>query len=371
MNDSIKPLENRFEGWYYDGESPVRHAVAITLSADGLHVAPLDGELSIWTYDTLRIVSNGDYGEPVRLERTAGVGVESAAISGTGFLDSLNQYAPDAVTAGRPFLDLRSWQSVLVAGLGVALVASVLYFSGARWMADTAARFMPRFAEERMGKAVVNILAPAELRCEDPKRLVEITKLVDRLAAAAGSEYQFRVIYVDRPIVNAFAAPAGYIVVYSGLLLETASPEEFAGVLAHEMEHVIHKHSTRAIGRKFSGSTILSLMVVDSGGTPAALQAAVGLLDLQYQRDDEEEADLQSVPLLAKAGIAADGLVRFMRRLYANPNRSEISKYLSSHPALLDRANAMQWESRKVSAPATSIMTFEQWAQACAACAPK
>jgi len=54
-------------------------------------------------------------------------------------------------------------------------------------------------------------------------------------------------------IVDAFAAPGGYIVVFRGLLEKTPTPEEFAGVLAHEMQHVLLKHSARAIAREFSG----------------------------------------------------------------------------------------------------------------------
>ena len=51
-------------------------------------------------------------------------------------------------------------------------------------------------------------------------------------------------------VVNAFAAPGGYIVVYRGLLDQAATTEEFAGVLGHEMQHVILKHSDRAIARR-------------------------------------------------------------------------------------------------------------------------
>ena len=77
---------------------------------------------------------------------------------------------------------------------------------------------------------------------------VVIDELVLTLTKALPSNpYAFRVSVVDSPVVNAFAAPGGYIVIYKGLLKYTKSPEELAGVLAHEIEHVIHRHVTRML----------------------------------------------------------------------------------------------------------------------------
>jgi predicted Zn-dependent protease len=132
----------------------------------------------------------------------------------------------------------------------------------------------------------------------------------------------------------------------------------------------MHKQTTRALARAYSGSTVLSLMVIDSGGTPAHCRQRSDWY-LQYRRDAEEEADLDSVPPLAKAGISANGLVMFLRRLEANPYLSEPSQYLSSHPALLDRANGLQQEARKMAVPAGSLMAAEQWFKARAVCAAK
>src|SRR5437879_2247258 len=131
MSVSIKPLGNRFEAWYYDGKTPLRHPIAVELSPEGLRIFFPDGEQSVWSYAALRIASNGDYGEPVRLERNAGAPGEAAVISGIEFVDALDQYAPDLVAQARPFLDLGSWQSVLVSCLGVAALAGLFYFTGA------------------------------------------------------------------------------------------------------------------------------------------------------------------------------------------------------------------------------------------------
>jgi Zn-dependent protease with chaperone function len=72
------------------------------------------------------------------------------------------------------------------------------------------------------------------------------------MAAAPGSPYHVRLLVADSPVVNAFAAPGGRIVVFRGLLEKTGRPEELAGVLAHEMQHVVLRHPLEAILRQIS-----------------------------------------------------------------------------------------------------------------------
>jgi beta-barrel assembly-enhancing protease len=62
--------------------------------------------------------------------------------------------------------------------------------------------------------------------------------------------YPFLVTVVDQPMVNAFATPGGFIVILHGLLDRTASAEELAGVLAHEIQRVVHRDTTRAVLRR-------------------------------------------------------------------------------------------------------------------------
>jgi len=313
----------------------------------------------VWLSSDLKIATKGSYGEPVRIEGTGGAAL---VFESADFFEALRQHG--LASSAIP-LDLRGWPAVLMCCLAIALLGGVLYTQGVRLAADQAARFMPAALEKRLGISIASVLAPEETRCHDVAALHRLDPVIDRLKTAAGAQYHFQVIYVNQGIINAFAAPAGYIVVFRGLLDETQSAEEFAGVLAHEMEHVILRHSDRAIAREFSGRALLSLMAVDSSGTPTAIQAGARLASLSYQRSDEGAADLAGAALLARAHIRTDGLAAFLRRLQTNSSASEPAvRYLSTHPAMAERVDALEAAAVNIAQPQQPLMSPEEWQRA-------
>lgn len=365
MTPLIRPLAGRYEGSYFDGRIPLRHPASVDIGVEGVRILLTDAEPVDWPHEEIRVRNDGSYQEPVRLER----GVESLAIADASFLEALRQFAPLRAAQASSEFRLSGWPMVLLACLAIAGLAWVFSFWGLRWVADEMARFTPRSVEERLGGAVIKLYVPRSTLCAiDPQAEARLTGVVDRLAAVAGARYEFRVTYANQSVVNAFAAPAGYIVFYRGLLEKAETPEEFAGVLAHEMQHVIHKHSTRAVVRELSGRALLALMTVDSSRAPGTFEAAHALLNLQYQRSDEEQADVEGVRMLARAGVRADGLAAFLRRVHADPATWEPSPYFSSHPALLERAATVEAEARRLGGAAAPLMSAEEWAAARKVC---
>lgn len=359
----IRPLDNSFEAFYYDGLAAVRHPATLELGSAELNIEIAGRAALVWPYVTLRFAADGSYGEPVRIEHGS---AEALVIESRDFVEALLQHG---VTRRAIPLDLRRWPAVLLCCIAIAVIGSVFYVGGVRLASEQAARFMPASMEKRLGLAVVSILAPEQSRCTDSEH--QLQRVVDRLQTATESKQQFQVIYVNQGIVNAFAAPGGYIVVFRGLLDETETPEEFAGVLAHEMQHVLLKHSTRALAREFSGRALLSLMAVDSGGTPGAIQASVRLANLSYQRSDEESADLRGAALLSRAHVRTDGLATFLRRIQTITPGVGIGNYLSNHPATEDRIEALELETRKLKGGSMPLMTPEDWVAARAVCSSK
>lgn len=165
-----------------------------------------------------------------------------------------------------------------------------------------------------------------------------------RLAAAGpGSAYTFRITVVDQPAVNAFAAPGGYLIIHLGLLAATQTPAELAGVLAHEMQHVLHRHATRALFREISMRALLSLLVGDAGGLGQALETAGTLGELRYRRQDEETADRDGMKLIQAARVDPNGMVSFLRRLSREESDAPHSRaYLSTHPLTAERIKQME-----------------------------
>jgi len=243
----ISPIETVFDASYFDGQTTVRHAARVTAGVEALLVEVEGAPARYWLHGDVHLAADGIYGEPVRVER----GTEAITVADGRFLECLRQlaprwYAPSKVDS----FYSRSWASVLLSTLIIAVVAGSAYFWGIRLLADGLARVAPQRMEERLGNSAVAILAPPSTLCNDRTAMEPLERLTARLAAAARSKYRIRVLCSNNPMINAFAAPGGTVVVFRGLLEEIESPEELAGVLAHEIQHVTHKHATRALMRE-------------------------------------------------------------------------------------------------------------------------
>lgn len=221
--------------------------------------------------------------------------------------------------------------------LGAAALVLVLFFTQFGRAIDVAAMRVPRQWEERMGALVAETVTATTPRQSAGAATAMLEDLGGRLATAASSPYTFRWILVDSPQVNAMAAPGGYVIVFSGLLREAESAEEVAGVLAHEVQHVVLRHSLRGLVRSLGWRVTLSLLLGNAGelGTPIAAWAEK-LGNLGFSRRQESEADEHGVRLLRAAGIDPRGLATFFERL--SHDKTEPPAFLSTHPASSDRA---------------------------------
>src|ERR1700687_3340881 len=172
----IRPLDNSFEAFYYDGLAAVRHPARVDLGAAQLNIGISGRTALVWSYSALQFASDGSYGEPVRIEHGS---AEALVIQSRDFVEALRQHG---VTRRAIPLDLRRWPAVLLCCIAIAAIASILYISGVRLASEQAARFMPASMEKRLGNAIVTILAPQQARCVDSEH--HLQSVVDRLQAA-------------------------------------------------------------------------------------------------------------------------------------------------------------------------------------------
>ena len=182
--------------------------------------------------------------------------------------------------------------------------------------------------EERLGAQVVLLLAPEDRRIDDPncqKAIEGIAHLL--METEQSSPYNLHIILKRDPVINAFAAPGGYIVIHDGLLRKTKSPEELAAVLAHEIQHILQRHSTRAILRELSIGMLFSALSGDAGGLHYALETVRTLGGLRFRRQDEAEADQKGLQMLQKAKIDPKGMVAFFETL--EKEVGDIPRFLS------------------------------------------
>ncbi len=235
--------------------------------------------------------------------------------------------------------------------------------------ADAIARAVPAEWERSIGAATASALIGGKRVCDAPAGQAALDALTARLAAAGGiAAAGLRVRVLDDRVVNALAAPGGEVIVYRGLLDKAESAEELAGVLAHELAHVEHRHGLRSVVRA-AGLFVLTSAL--TGGSDAAA-AAAALVGLSYSREFEREADADGARMLHATGIGTEGLQAFFARLERERPRSSGSlwDYVSTHPADADRVSALRGAAAAAERPAgpAPAMSAADWAAVKAIC---
>ena len=329
----------RGTGSYFDGERAARREVEVELVSGGIRILDAESgrrELAFWEYRDLRPVDEPVGDGPQRIR--AGNGRARLVVEEATLIAALSARAPRLADRepGWARLGLR-WAGLLALSIAVLLAALWL---GLPRFADQVARIVPRQWEANLGENLVEPVTRALARfegtdevafCTDPRGVGSLTELTRRLAPAA-SPYRFVVRVVNLEMVNAFAFPGGQIVIAEGLLRSAESPDEVAGVLAHEMGHVLHRHSTAAMIEALGLAFLFGALLGDFG-TGVIGGAGETLVGLTFRREAEAEADERALELLGRAGVSSRGLADFFERMERKAGGGPaVLRLLSTHP---------------------------------------
>lgn len=162
--------------------------------------------------------------------------------------------------------------------------------------------------------------------------------------------YTFTVVKDDT--LNAFAIPGGHVYIHTGLLRAARSEHELAGVLAHEINHVVARHGTRQMTQEYGYGLLLQIVLGDNPGM--LTQIAANLFgkagSMSYSRSMETQADILAVETLRVAGYDPEGLVSFFTLLQGTTreNPSRLARYFSTHPPTSERIQQVRQEILKV-----------------------
>ncbi len=227
----------------------------------------------------------------------------------------------------------------LVLALGISLAlplpAQAFYFGGVT-LRD----------EKEMGRKFDVAIRSSISMVEDPEISTYVKNLVSRIVQAIPPQpYTFKTGIILHNSMNAFAVPAGYVYVLTGLLMNFPSEDAVAGVLCHELAHVTQRHTAQRLERSqliSIGSLLLAVAGVAVGGGGAAAIGAIGAGQsamLNYSRADETEADQVGMQYLIKAGYSPAGMVEGFKILRNKSTMMgyNVPTYLSTHPDLGDR----------------------------------
>ena len=171
--------------------------------------------------------------------------------------------------------------------------------------------------------------------------LIEIGNKLAKASDIDDMNYHFKILKIKGP--NAFSIPGGYIYVTSDLFDYIQSDDELAGVLAHEIAHIIHNHALKQTrdNTKYTLLTILAVLLTKEPDVSILGKLTTITLLNQYSREYEEEADLTAIDLLIKTGYNPVGFLTFLERLYIREMfRPKVNLGIfQTHPEIKARVN--------------------------------
>ena len=337
---------------YYDGRNAVAHPVRVNVTGSKLKIVGVGAQL----------LAEWPLAQIATVDRRASDGamtftLANALRKGDGArLILADSGARNLLLTMRP--ELAQWKrqggyrglkrAVVWGGIVAGLLAG--FYFGFPFAAAELAQTMPRRWEMPFGQAMRNAFVSLAPTCHGEAGIAALEGLITRLAPDEIEDPPLTLDVIDGKMVNAFALPGNHIVVFRGLIDKAGSGDEVAGVLAHELAHLDLRHPMQNAIQQVGVGAVLT-MLLGGGDMSSVGQVLVGLT---YTRQMEADADSRGVALLEAAGLRADGLAGFFRRLGPEESEGILPDWLASHPGLADRIAATD-------RPSSGDDAFDAW----------
>ncbi len=353
-------------GTYFDGLCSTRNLVAVEAGTDRLRIlGPDHAALDEWSYAELRRKSAPD--GVLRLGRNDETAPARLEIRDPALAAIIEDRAATLDRSGAAARRLHRWIVVLALAAGVSLVLTAIV--GLPVLAAKILPYVPLTVERRLGEAVDkevrSNLDPQHLGAafscgtapDEAAGMAAMNKLVAALESRAALPVRLHVDVVHRDEANAVALPGGQVYVYEGLIARAQTPDELAGVLAHEIGHVANRDGTRAVLQAAGLSFMFGMLLGDFVGGGAVVIAARTILHSAYSRRVEAGADAYSVDLMQKAGGDPVALAAILSRIV--DDKEQGMKILLDHPETKDRIAAIR--ARASQAATRALLTPSEW----------
>jgi Zn-dependent protease with chaperone function len=352
---------------YQDGLVAAALDVTCRIDPLGIHIAdPVNNaEIAVWQADDifpiharrneLRIGANGKpYGA-----RLVFTGATDASIARKSL----------------PGLDVhhrreRGRQWSLMGLTTVALVSVVVaYIYGVPLLARNIVQAIPVEWEQQFGDKVAEQIEAAlteeqgfEVCDPDPNSLANraISRFADAAMAEAGSPFKPDIQVIRSTVPNAFALPGGKSFYFSALLEQTDTPDEFAGVMAHELGHVVHRHAMEQLIASAGTGLLIGFILGDMTGISVAGGLGVALIDSRFSREAEVQADKFSAETAKRLNFQPAGLANLLERVAGDDDFTKALALLSTHPLTTERRQALERSAADISGP-QQVFSDAEW----------
>lgn len=317
-----------FNLWHYDGKSAVKRKVEVQNIGQQFFLLETERRHGPFAFEDLEYVTRTGDADVYGLS-----GVDGWRLLVSGPVPAeLASLLPAARTYGG-WIDRLGFGKAAIAFTLVSAAAVAVVLLSPQWLAP----LIPSSFDQKMGDALVGDFGGRF--CSTKAGDAALNKLVNSLD---GKPQDLRVEVAKIDMINAVALPGGNVILFDGLLKQARSPDEVAGVLAHEIGHVREKHVMQALLRQMGLAVVL-------GGIDGNSGALVNnVLSMSYSRESEAEADAHSMNALGQASISPIGTASFFDRLSSldgsagDDGDTGIAGYLTSHPLSRSRKEAFE-----------------------------
>lgn len=278
---------------------------------------------------------------------------------------AFRQAAPDHLTmplqrAAEQVRHVRRRHRMVWGVVGGSILALVLgLWFGNDLLVEVAVERIPIEWEQRLGQSAYQDFLGGEEAMQEGPAVAAVEEMTRRLVGQIhDNPYRFDVTVVKSEVVNAFALPGGYVVVFTGLMKKAERPEEVAGVLAHELNHVLQRHGLERIVKQLGFIAVASIIFGNQQGLGQIMkQLGVELMALKFGRAQETEADLTGLQLLYRAKIDPSGMIAFFERL-AEKDEGRV-EWLSTHPMSSTRVDRLKAQLAEMPKQDLEPFTFD------------
>ncbi|MCP5080866.1 MAG: M48 family metallopeptidase [Alphaproteobacteria bacterium] len=353
----VSDPSGNYLGYFNDGQTAANHEVDVAFGPSGL-LFGLKGAAKDqhWTYEGLQPVRPVPKTGPARL-RYEGAAEARLIIASPQFAQQVLQHAPQLGTsAGHK----------TTAKIAAMCLAGIIAFGLFGWLIlsaapSTVATLIPNAWWRYMGAQIEATMIKSAKQCNGAEGKKALARMAFRFADNVEAD---TVRVYDLPIINAFAMAGGRVVLTRGLIDGASTPDEVAGVLAHELGHVKARHPEAQIVRVFGLQLIMSALWGGNGMGDAMAQGGAMLAILRYTRGAESEADAIAIELMKKAKINPKGLADFFELVKKQPgvkvqeSLGQIGNILSTHPGLDERIANIE---KLTVGPTTPALSDKEW----------
>ena len=176
------------------------------------------------------------------------------------------------------------------------------------------------------------------------------------------SPFDARITVVKSEVPNAFALPGGQSYYFSALLKETRSADEFAGVMAHELGHVVHRHGMEGLIASSATGLLVGFVLGDMTNISVAAAIGATLIDSRFSREAERAADRFAAEAAVRLGFDPTALATLLERVAGDGEMSQSLAFLSTHPLTAERRVALEeMAAAAAGSPRDPVFSEAEW----------